>query len=54
MKRLALTLAVAALLPLAAIAGEAGDVESVALTVYNGDLALIREVRPLRLDAGVQ
>jgi hypothetical protein len=49
------------LLPLAFIicsafawAGEAGGVESVALTVYNSDLSLIREVRPFTLDQGVQ
>ena len=28
--------------------------ESVALTVYNSDLSLIRELRPFTLDAGVQ
>jgi len=45
---------VAILLPAAALAASAGDVQSVSLTVYNSDLALIREVRPLSLDQGNQ
>jgi len=47
-------IAAASLLPAIALAGSAGDVESVSLTVYNDNLALIREVRPLTLDQGVQ
>jgi hypothetical protein len=37
-----------------ALAGSAGNVSSVSLTVYNDNLALIKEVRPLSLDSGVQ
>ncbi|MCC7478974.1 DUF4139 domain-containing protein [bacterium] len=37
-----------------ALAGQAGEVEAVSLTVYNSDLALIREERSLQLDAGTQ
>jgi len=40
--------------PQIAWASHAGDVESVALTIYNDDLALIREQRPVDLDEGVQ
>src|SRR5688500_5270584 len=42
------------LLPVIAMAATAGDVQSVSLTVYNRDLALIREVRPINLEAGAQ
>ena len=52
--RTAAVAAVLCLVPVFALAGEAGDVESVSLTIYNNDLALIREVRPFDLDAGVQ
>lgn len=41
-------------LPAIGWAGEAGDVNHVALTVYNDGLALIREVRSFELDKGVQ
>ena len=51
--RLILTLTLA-LIPCVTLAGEAGDVESVSLTIYNSDLALIREVRAFDLDRGVQ
>src|SRR5688572_27479114 len=37
-----------------ALAADAGDVQSVSLTVYNGDLALIREVRPVSFEQGTQ
>ncbi len=37
-----------------ALAGTASEVEAVSLTVYNSDLALIRETRSLSLDKGVQ
>jgi hypothetical protein len=50
---LALTILLSAL-PLCALASDAGDVQSVALTIYNGDLAVIREVRPFTLENGVQ
>jgi hypothetical protein len=43
-----------ALIPALCWAGTAGDVESVALTIYNGDLALIKEIRPFTLDKGLQ
>lgn len=42
------------LLPAAALAASAGDVEEVALTIYNDELALIRETRTLSLDQGTQ
>ncbi len=51
--RFVLTLAMA-VIPVCAVAGEAGDVESVSLTIYNSDLALVREVRAFDLDRGVQ
>jgi hypothetical protein len=55
MYRLLLLLPLSILLCTAfAHAGEAGGVQSVSLTIYNQDLALIREVRPLTLDKGVQ
>jgi len=41
-------------LPVIGWAAEAGDVDHVALTVYNDGLALIREVRLFDLDSGVQ
>lgn len=41
-------------LPCLALAGSAGEVKSVSLTVYNDNLALIKEVRPLSLSQGVQ
>jgi hypothetical protein len=37
-----------------ALAADAGDVQAVSLTVYNGDLALIREVRPVSFEQGTQ
>jgi hypothetical protein len=43
-----------ALLPGTALAASASEVKDVALTVYNGDLALIKEVRDLSLDSGTQ
>ena len=43
-----------AFVPLTAWAAEAGEVEQVSVTIYNDDLALIREVRNLDLDTGVQ
>jgi hypothetical protein len=42
------------LFPATALAADAGDVQSVSLTVYNGDLALIREVRPVSFEQGTQ
>ena len=42
------------LVPVLAFAGEAGDVEQVSITIYNDDLALIREVRGFDLDQGTQ
>jgi hypothetical protein len=41
-------------IPTAAWAATAGDVQDVSLTVYNNNLALIRELRPLHVDAGTQ
>jgi hypothetical protein len=38
----------------AAVAVEAGEADSIALTIYNDDLALIRETRLLALAAGTQ
>jgi len=46
--------ALLALVPAVAMAATAGDVQSVSLTVYNGDLALIREVRPVSFEQGQQ
>ena len=40
--------------PLAASAAQTGELKHVALTIYNGDLALIRETRELTLAAGTQ
>lgn len=40
--------------PTLSLAADAGDVQSVSLTVYNGDLALIREVRPVSFEQGTQ
>jgi len=51
---LAITILALALFPLLSWAAEAGEVESVSLTVYNDGLALIREVRSFDLDSGVQ
>ncbi len=46
--------ALLALVPFTVLAATAGEVQSVSLTVYNGDLALIREVRAISLDSGTQ
>jgi hypothetical protein len=55
MKTIHVFLAIALLLvPIFALASEAGEVESVALTIYNDNLALIREVRAFDLERGVQ
>lgn len=54
MKRAIVLLAVFLALPLSVLAVEAGAPEQVALTIYNGDLALIREVRPVALAQGNQ
>ena len=47
-------LAATLLLPVCALASSAGEVKVVSLTVYNDNLALIREVRPLVLESGIQ
>ncbi len=41
-------------MPIIAWAAEAGDVADVALTIYNDDLALIRETRQFELTTGLQ
>jgi hypothetical protein len=52
--RIALAFICACVLPVAAWAAQAGDVEDVALTIYNNDLALIRETRQFELESGAQ
>ena len=52
--RIALAFACACIIPALAWASEAGYVEDVALTIYNDDLALIRETRQFDLSTGLQ
>jgi hypothetical protein len=54
MRVLVIAALVTALCAATVFAATAGDPSAVSLTVYNGDLALIREVRPLSLDSGSQ
>lgn len=53
MKRAMLICVCTVILPLTAFAGEAGDVESISLTIYNDNLALIKEVRGFSIEDGV-
>lgn len=54
MRHLPFALALALALPWPAQAGEAGGVEAVSLTIYNQDMAVVKETRPFKLDSGVQ